>query len=162
MSDTNAFLIYQDDNGVSNVNVRFEGEDVWLAAEQIQELFQASRQDVAYHIDQIYGDGELVREATCKKFLQVRQEGTRSVKRQFAHYNLDMILAIGMRIRSDVAVRFRQWAIRHLHEWHVGPEYRRRMCERIRRSVALKRGRAGARPSRPSFRGGRGCGILAT
>lgn len=145
MSDTNAFLIYQDDNGVSNVNVRFEGEDVWLAAEQIQELFQASRQDVAYHIDQIYGDGELVREATCKKFLQVRQEGTRSVKRQFAHYNLDMILAIGMRIRSDVAVRFRQWAIRHLR--HVGPEYRRRMCERVRRSVALKRGRAGARPS---------------
>lgn len=117
MSDTNAFLIYQDDNGVSNVNVRFEGEDVWLAAEQIQELFQASRQDVAYHIDQIYGDGELVREATCKKFLQVRQEGTRSVKRQFAHYNLDMILAIGMRVRSDVAVRFRQWAIRHLHEF---------------------------------------------
>ena len=162
MSDTNAFLIYQDDNGVSNVNVRFEGEDVWLAAEQIQERFQASRQDVAYHIDQIYGDGELVREATCKMFLQVRQEGMRSVKRQFAHYNLDMFLAIGMRIRSDVAVRFRQWAIRHLHEWHVGPEYRRRMCERVRRSVALKRGRAGARPSRPSFRGGRGCGILAT
>ena len=160
MSDTNAFLIYQDDNGVSNVNVRFEGEDVWLAAEQIQELFQASRQDVAYHIDQIYGDGELVREATCKKFLQVRQEGTRSVKRQFAHYNLDMILAIGMRSRSDVAVRFRQWAIRPVR--HVGPEYRRRMCERVRRSVALKRGRAGARPSRPSFRGGRGCGILAT
>ena len=51
MRDTNAFLIYQDDNGVSNVNVRFEGEDVWLAVEQIQELSQASRQDVAYHID---------------------------------------------------------------------------------------------------------------
>lgn len=119
MSDKNAFLIYQDDNGVSNVNVRFEGEDVWLAAEQIQQLFQASRQDVAYHIDQIYRDGELVREATCKKFLQVRQEGARSVKRQFAHYNLDTILAIGMRIRSDVAVRFRQWAIRRLHEFAV-------------------------------------------
>lgn len=116
---SNAFLIYQDDNGISNVNVRFEGEDVWLAAEQLQMLFQASRQDVAYHIEQIYADGELSREATCKKFLQVRQEGTRSVKRSFAHYNLDMILAVGMRIRSDVAVRFRQWAIRHLHEFAV-------------------------------------------
>ena len=119
MADPNPFLIYQDDNGVSNVNVRFEGEDVWLAAEQIQVLFQASRQDVAYHIEQIYADGELKQEATCKKFLQVRQEGSRSVKRNFAHYNLDMILAIGMRIRSDVAVRFRQWAIRHLHEFAV-------------------------------------------
>ncbi len=115
MADQNSFLIYQDDNGVSNVNVRFEGEDVWLAAEQIQVLFQASRQDVAYHIEQIYADGELQQSATCKKFLQVRQEGSRNVKRNFAHYNLDMILAIGMRIRSDVAVRFRQWAIRHLH-----------------------------------------------
>ena len=123
---SNAFLIYQDDNGISNVNVRFEGEDVWLAAEQLQMLFQASRQDIAYHIEQIYADGELSREATCKKILQVRQEGTRSVKRSFAHYNLDMILAVGMRIRSDVAVRFRQWAIRHLHEFAVkGFETRR-------------------------------------
>lgn len=115
----NAFLIYQDDNGVSNVNVRFEGEDVWLTAEQLQMLFQASRQDVAYHIKQVYEDGELSEEGTCKKFLLVRTEGARSVKRQFPHYNLDMILAIGMRIRSEVAVRFRQWAIRHLHEFTV-------------------------------------------
>ena len=115
----NTFLIYQDDNGVSNVNVRFEGEDVWLTAEQLQMLFQASRQDVAYHIKQVYEDGELTAEGTCKKFLLVRSEGNRSVKRQFPHYNLDMILAIGMRIRSEVAVRFRQWAIRHLHEFTV-------------------------------------------
>lgn len=115
----NAFLIYQDDNGVSNVNVRFEGEDVWLTAEQLQMLFQASQQDVNHHIQQIYGDGELSREATNKKYLLVRNEGGRSVKRNIIHYNLDMILAIGMRIRSEVAVRFRQWAIRHLHEFTV-------------------------------------------
>lgn len=114
-----SFLIYQDDNGVSNVNVRFEGEDVWLTAEQLQELFQASQQDVSHHIQQIYADGELQREATNKKFLLVRNEGERPVKRNISHYNLDMILAIGMRIRSDVAVRFRQWAIRHLHEFAV-------------------------------------------
>ena len=86
MDANNAFLIYQDENGLSNVNVRFEGEDVWLAAEQIQQLFQASRQDVAYHIQQIYADGELTLEATCKKFLQVRQEGERSVKRSFLDF----------------------------------------------------------------------------
>ena len=118
-SDNNAFLIYQDDNGVSNVNVRFEGEDVWLTAEQLQQLFQASQQDVSHHIQQIYADGELLAEATNKKYLLVRNEGNRSVKRNILHYNLDMILAIGMRIRSDVATRFRQWAIRHLHEFAV-------------------------------------------
>ena len=113
--ENNAFLIYQDDNGVSNVNVRFEGEDVWLTTEQLQQLFQASQQDVNHHIQQIYADGELLAEATNKKYLLVRNEGNRSVKRNILHYNLDMILAIGMRIRSDVAVRFRQWAIRQLH-----------------------------------------------
>lgn len=119
MSGNNAFLIYQDDNGVSNVNVRFEGEDVWLTSEQLQQLFQASQQDVHHHIQQIYADGELSPEATNKKYLLVRNEGSRSVKRSISHYNLDMILAIGMRIRSDVATRFRQWAIRRLHEFTV-------------------------------------------
>lgn len=114
-----SFLIYQDDNGISNVTVRFEGEDVWLTAEQLQVLFQASQQDVNHHIQQIYADGELLRDATNKKYLLVRNEGGRSVKRQILHYNLDMILSIGMRIRSEVAVRFRQWAIRHLHEFTV-------------------------------------------
>lgn len=94
MSENNAFLIYQDDNGVSNVNVRFEGEDVWLTSEQIQQLFQASQQDVHHHIQQIYADGELSPEATNKKYLLVRSEGARSVKRRISHYSLDMILAI--------------------------------------------------------------------
>ena len=78
-----SFLIYQDDNGVSNVNVRFEGEDVWLTSEQLQTLFQASQQDVNHHIQQIYDDGELLKEATNKKFLLVRTEGNRTVKRTF-------------------------------------------------------------------------------
>ena len=103
MADENAFLIYQDDNGVSNVNVRFEGEDVWLAAEQLQQLFQASQQDVNHHIQQIYADGELLPEATNKKYLLVRNEGNRSVKRNILHYNLDMILAIGIRMQDWVA-----------------------------------------------------------
>lgn len=77
-----AFLIYQDDNGIARVNVRFEGEDVWLTQEQMMELFDASRQDVSYHINQIYADGEQAPERTLKKFLIVRQEGNRCVRRQ--------------------------------------------------------------------------------
>ena len=112
-----AFLIYQDDNGITQVNVRFEGEDVWLPVELIMQLFDASQQDVSYHIGQIYAEGELDKERTHKKFLLVRQEGNRSVNRQISHYNLDMIIAVGYRVKSQVATRFRQWATAHLHEF---------------------------------------------
>ena len=112
-----AFLIYQDDNGITQVNVRFEGEDVWLPVELIMQLFDASQQDVSYHIRQIYAEGELDKERTHKKFLLVRQEGNRSVNRQISHYNLDMIIAVGYRVKSQVATRFRQWATAHLHEF---------------------------------------------
>jgi hypothetical protein len=112
-----AFLIYQDENGIAQVNVRFEGEDVWLTVEQIMELFDASQQDVSYHINQIYSDGEQDPERTHKKFLLVRQEGNRNVHRNISHYNLDMIIAVGFRVKSQVATRFRKWATRHLHEF---------------------------------------------
>ena len=80
-----AFLIYQDDNGITQVNVRFEGEDVWLPVELIMQLFDASQQDVSYHIGQIYEEGELDKNRTHKKFLLVRQEGNRSVNRWISH-----------------------------------------------------------------------------
>ena len=112
-----AFLIYQDENGIARVNVRFEGEDVWLLQEQIMELFDASRQDVSYHINQIYAENEQDPERTRKNFLIVRQEGKRSVKRNMYHYNLDMIIAVGYRVKSQVATRFRQWATQHLREF---------------------------------------------
>ena len=117
MTPNQAFLIYQDDNGITQVNVRFEGEDVWLTQEQLTELFDASQQDVSYHIGQIYEEGEQDPERTHKKFLLVRQEGTRSVRRQISHYNLDMIIAVGYRVKSQVATRFRQWATAHLREF---------------------------------------------
>ena len=81
MADQNSFLIYQDDNGVSNVNVRFEGEDVWLTAEQLQTLFQTTQQNVSLHINNIYEDGEMDENLTHKKYLLVRNEGVRSVRR---------------------------------------------------------------------------------
>ena len=82
-----AFLIYQDENGIARVNVRFEGEDVWLNVEQMMELFDASQQDVSYHINQIYDEGEQDPERTHKKFLLVRQEGNRSVRRNMDSTN---------------------------------------------------------------------------
>ena len=140
-----AFLIYQDENGIARVNVRFEGEDVWLNVEQMMELFDASQQDVSYHINQIYDEGEQDPERTHKKFLLVRQEGNRSVRRNMSHYNLDMIIAVGFRVKSQVATRFRQWATIHLREFiqkgftldddrlkGKGSRYFRELLQRIR------------------------------
>lgn len=140
-----AFLIYQDENGIARVNVRFEGEDVWLIQEQMMELFDASRQDVSYHINQIYSEAEQDPNRTRKKFLIVRQEGNRSVRRNMYHYNLDMIIAVGFRVKSQVATRFRQWATAHLREFiqkgfvldderlkGKGSRYFRELLQRIR------------------------------
>ena len=111
------FILYQDDNGVTNVNVRFENEDVWLSQQQIAMLFDTTQQNVSLHINSILDEGELSKEATHKYFLLVRQEGNRSVKRQIEHYNPDMIIAIGYRVKSQVATRFRQWTTQRLHEY---------------------------------------------
>ena len=140
-----AFLIYQDENGIARVNVRFEGEDVWLLQEQMMELFDASRQDVSYHINQIYAEGEQDPNRTRKNFLIVRQEGSRSVRRNMSHYNLDMIIAVGFRVKSQVATRFRQWATARLREFiqkgftldddrlkGKGSRYFRELLQRIR------------------------------
>jgi len=111
------FILYQDDNGITNINVRFNGTDVWLSQQQIALLFDTTQQNVSLHINSIIDDGELSKEATHKDFLLVRQEGNRSVKRQIEHYNLDMIIAIGYRVKSQVATRFRQWVTQRLHEY---------------------------------------------
>lgn len=111
------FVLYQDDNGVTNVNVRFDGQDVWLSQQQIALLFDTTQQNISLHINGIIDEGELSKEATHKNFLLVRNEGNRSVKRQIEHYNLDMIIAIGYRVKSQVATRFRQWATQRLHEY---------------------------------------------
>ena len=76
------FVLYQDDNGITNVNVRFDGTDVWLSQQQISQLFDTSQQNISLHISSIIDEDELSKEATHKYFLLVRQEGNRSVKRQ--------------------------------------------------------------------------------
>jgi len=93
-----AFLINQDENGIARVYVGFESEDVRLNVEQMMELFDASQQDISYHINQIYAENEQDPKRTHKKFLLVRQEGNRSVRRNMSYYNLDMIIAVPIRL----------------------------------------------------------------
>ena len=125
MDKENKLILYKDDEGKVSVNVRFADEDVWLTNNLIAEIYATTRQDIDYHIANIYSDGELNREATCKNYLQVRKEGNREVQRSLPHYNLDVIIAIGYRVQSPVAVRFRRWATqllstgdRHLCHFH--------------------------------------------
>ena len=115
----NKVILYQDDNGLTRLDVRFAHEDVWLNQEQLAEIYATTQQNVSQHIRNIYADGELSEEATHKKILLVREEGNRKVNRDIDHYNLDVIIALGYRIQSQVATRFRQWATRLLHEYVV-------------------------------------------
>ena len=112
-------LIYQTDDGQTNIEVKIEDDTVWLTQQQMSELFQTSRTNVVEHIKHIYEDGELDEISTCRNFRQVRKEGNREVTRQIPHYNLDMIISLGYRIKSVIATRFRQWATQRLKEYMI-------------------------------------------
>ena len=112
-------LIYQTDDGQTNIEVKIEDDTVWLTQQQMSELFQTSRTNVVEHIKHIYEEGELDEISTCRNFRQVRKEGNREVTRQIPHYNLDMIISLGYRIKSMIATRFRQWATKRLKEYMI-------------------------------------------
>ena len=145
MKEENKIILYQDDNEITRVSVRFSDEDLWLTQNQLAEVYCTTQQNISQHVDNIYKDGELIIEATNKKFLLVRQEGKRQVKRNIDHYNLDMIIALGYRVQSQVATRFRRWATQRLHEYiqkgfamdderlkQGGNRYFRELLQRIR------------------------------
>ena len=117
MDNKNEILIYEDKDGITKVNVTFTDEDIWLTQSQLADIYKTSRENITMHISNIYKDNELPKDSTCKKFLQVQNEGGRSVKRNIDHDNLDMIIALGYRVQSEVAVRFRIWATQRLHEY---------------------------------------------
>lgn len=112
-------LIYQTDDGQTNIEVKIEDDTVWLTQQQMSELFQTSRTNVVEHIKHIYEEGELDEISTCRSFRQVRKEGNREVTRQIPYYNLDMIISLGYRIKSVIATRFRQWATKRLKEYMI-------------------------------------------
>lgn len=117
MPNDNTFLIYQDENEITNISVRFSDEDLWLTQNQLAEIYDTMQQNISQHIEGIYRDKELEREATNKKLLLVQTEGERKVKRNIDHYNLDIVIAVGYRVQSQVAMRFRRWATARLHEY---------------------------------------------
>ena len=112
-------LVYRTEDGTIRLDVRLEDETVWLTQQMMAELFQSSKQNISHHIQAIYEEGELEPEATVKKYLTVRREGNRDVRRELEYYNLDMIISVGYRVKSLVATRFRIWATQRLTEYIV-------------------------------------------
>ena len=141
MNDNN-MVIYQDDNGITKVSVRFSEDDLWLTQAQITELYQTSKSNISEHIKNILADGELDENSVVRKFRTTAADGKNY---NTAHYNLDMIIALGYRVQSQVATRFRRWATERLHEYmqkgfamdderlkQGGNRYFRELLQRIR------------------------------
>jgi len=112
-------LIYQNEDGQIKIDVRFDGDTVWLNQKLMAELFGTSIPNVLMHIKNIRKEGELPEKSTVKKYLIVQKEGSRNVSREVDYYNLDMIIAVGYRIKSKVAMHFRQWATQRLQEYII-------------------------------------------
>ncbi len=112
-------VLYQSDDGLVKLEVRLQDETVWLTQQLIADLFQTTAPNISMHIRNVFEEGELTPEATRKKFLTVRREGSREVRRELEFFNLDMIISVGYRVKSLIATRFRIWATQRLKEYIV-------------------------------------------
>ena len=119
MKEEQKIVIYQTEDGQTQIDVRLENETVWLTQAQMAELFETDRTSIVRHINNIYKAEELDRESTCAKIAQVQTEGKRQVTRTIPFFNLDMIISVGYRVNSKRGVKFRQWANRVLKEYLV-------------------------------------------
>ncbi len=117
--EENKIVIYQTEDGQTQIDVRMEDETVWLTQAQMAELFQTDRTSIVRHINNIYKIDELDRDSTCAKIAQVQIEGNRKVNRSISFYNLDMIISVGYRVNSKRGIKFRQWANRVLKDYLV-------------------------------------------
>lgn len=115
----NSIIIYQPHADQPAIDVRLEGETVWLSQRQMGELFGVDVRTISEHLSNIFSSGELEKEATIRKFRIVRREGTRNVTRSVEHYNLDAIISVGYRVKSATATQFRIWATKRLREYLV-------------------------------------------
>ncbi len=112
-------LIYQNQDGNIKIDVRLENETVWLTQEQMATLFGKARNTITEHIQNVYEEGELEENRTSRKFRQVRTEGKREVEREIDHYNLDVIISVGYRVKSVQGTQFRIWATQRLKEYII-------------------------------------------
>ena len=115
----NSIIIYQPHADQPAIDVRLEGETVWLSQRQMAELFDVDVRTISEHLSNVFSSGELEKEATIRKFRIVRHEGTRNVTRSVEHYNLDAIISVGYRVKSATATQFRIWATKRLREYLV-------------------------------------------
>ena len=115
----NSIIIYQPHTDQPAIDVRIEGETVWLSQRQMAELFDVDVRTISEHLSNVFSSGELEKEATIRKFRIVRHEGTRNVTRSVEHYNLDAIISVGYRVKSATATQFRIWATKRLREYLV-------------------------------------------
>lgn len=117
--EENKIIIYQTEDGQTQIDVRLENETVWLTQAQMVELFQTTKQNVSLHVSNVFKEGELEKESTVKEYLTVQQEGKRAVSRQVKYYNLDVIISVGYRVKSKRGTAFRIWARKVLKEYLV-------------------------------------------
>ena len=120
MNEENKIILYQDDNEITRVSVRYADEDLWLTQSQLAEIYQTSKSNVSEHIKHIFEDGELDKNVVVRNFRITTQHGAiegKTQSRDVAHYNLDMVIALGYRVQSQIATRFRRWATQRLHEY---------------------------------------------
>lgn len=110
-------VIYKSEDGNTQIDVKMQDDTIWLTQDLMSKLFETTPQNITMHIKNIYEEEELIQNSTCKDFLQVRKEGNRNVSRSLTFYNLDMIIAVGYRIKSKTATQFRIWATRTLKEY---------------------------------------------
>jgi hypothetical protein len=116
---TSEILIYQNQDGNIKIDVRLEEETVWLTQEQMATLFGKGRSTITEHISNVFEEGELEQNSTCRKFRQVRMEGSREIARDIDHYNLDVIISVGYRVKSPQGTQFRIWATQRLKEYII-------------------------------------------
>ena len=116
-SSSAEFLIFEQQKKEKGIEVRFEDGDLWLTQKALGELYDTSKQDISYHIKNIYNDLELNQDSTVKEFLTVQKEGNREVKRKTTYYNLDAVISVGYRVNTDRAIQFRRWATNVLKEF---------------------------------------------
>ena len=119
MNEYGEVIIYQTDDGLSKIEVNLKNETVWLSLDQMAELFQRDKSTVSRHINNIFKEGELKREATVANFATVQLEGDRTVKRNIEYYNLDVIISVGYRVKSIRGTQFRIWANSVLKEYII-------------------------------------------
>src|ERR1035437_6026288 len=119
MESKGEILIYESSTGATKVEVRLEDETVWLTQEQMAFLFGKGRTTITEHIQNIFKEGELEQDRTCRKFRQVRKEGDREVERDIEYYNLDVIISVGYRVKSQQGTLFRIWATQRLKEYII-------------------------------------------